>query len=201
MTAAMVLGKDPADVTKDERQRFGKSMNFAVVYGAGPRKVASMAGINVPQAKELLRIYDQKFPEVGELRRIILREARRHSSKTTGFPPHVETMLGRMRRLPGLNSSDDGLKMYNERQAFNSLVQGSSADMTKMAMIRFAQRKRANWELLTVHDELVATSPKAESQDLMACLVESMTGDTMQDMISVPLKVDAHIVDSWDKAK
>jgi DNA polymerase I-like protein with 3'-5' exonuclease and polymerase domains len=202
MTAAMVLGKDPADVIKDERQRFGKSMNFAVVYGAGPRKVASMAGINVPQAKELLRIYDQKFPEVGELRRIILKEAKRHSSSRTGFPPHVETMLGRMRRLPGLNSTDDGLRMYNERQAFNALVQGSSADMTKMAMNRFMKRKAPHWELLlTVHDELVATAPKADSQDLLACLVESMTGDAMQELISVPLTVDAKIVTRWADAK
>ena len=202
MTAAMVLGKDPADITKIERQRFGKSLNFAVVYGAGAAKVASMAEITKFQAKELLQRYAQEFPEVGRLRQRTLREARRHSMQRTGFPPHVETIMGRMRRLPGLNSADDGLRSYNERQAFNARIQGSSADITKLAMNRYMERKEPHWQLLlTVHDELVTTAPADEIENARAVLIESMTGHGIQELLTVPLTADVAVVDRWDEAK
>lgn len=202
MTAAMVLGKNPADVTKDERQRFGKSLNFAVVYGAGVGKVASMAEISIREARDLLRRYDREFPEVGQLRQKTLREARRHSLNRTGFPPHTRTILGRMRRLPGLNSPDEGLRAYNERQGFNACVQGSSADLTKMAMIRYDERRKPHWPLLlTVHDELVITAPDGEAEEASAVLVDSMTGPGIQELLTVPLKVDLAVVDRWSAAK
>lgn len=202
MTAAMVLGKDPKDVSKDERQRFGKSLNFAVVYGAGARKVASMAGISVQRARDLLKKYDREFPEVGKLRMKTLREARRHSMARTGLPPHSTTILGRMRSLPSLNSNDDGLRMYAERQIFNARVQGSSADLTKMAMNRFMEFKEPNWQLLlTVHDELVTTAPAGEAEQCKAVLLEAMTGPGIQDLLTVPLTVDTAIVDRWSDAK
>lgn len=196
MTAAMVLGKKPADVTPDERQRFGKSLNFAVVFGAGPGKIASMAGISVVQAKELLKIYDQKFPEVRELRLQTLKDARRLR------PPHSTTILGRKRRLASLNSRDDGLRMYAERQVFNARIQGSSADITKMAMNRYMKGKQTSWELLlSVHDELITTAPDAEVQAAADWLVQSMTGPEMQALLSVPLQVDVKIVSCWADAK
>lgn len=204
MTAAMVLGKKPADVTKDERQRFGKSLNFAVVFGAGAAKVASMAGISVQQARELLKRYDREFPEVGELRRMTLRAARRHSMARTGFPPHSSTILGRMRRLASLNSNDDGLRMYAERQLFNSRIQGSSADLTKLAMCEYQNhpRRQPNWPLLlTVHDELVTTAPAGEADACKAVLTESMTGPAIQGLLTVPLTLDVAIVDRWSDAK
>lgn len=202
MTAAMVLGKNPKDVTKSERQRFGKSLNFAVVYGAGIGKVAAMAGITKPQAKALLAKYAEMFPEVGALRQRTLREARRHSMAKTGFPPHTKTIMGRMRRLPGLMSADDGLRSYNERQGFNSRIQGSSADLTKLAMCRYMERKEPHWQLLlTVHDELVTTAPDGEVEAASACLIESMAGPGIQDLLTVPLTVDLAVVDRWSEAK
>lgn len=202
MTAAMVLGKDPADVTKDERQRFGKSLNFAVVYGAGVGKVASMAGISKPQAKALLAKYAEMFPEVGRLRQRTLREARRHSLAKTGLPPHSETILGRKRRLPSLNSADDGLRAYAERQVFNARIQGSSADLTKLAMNRYMERKQDNWQLLlTVHDELVTTAPADEAENAASVLIESMTGAGIRELLTVPLTADLAIVDNWADAK
>jgi DNA polymerase I-like protein with 3'-5' exonuclease and polymerase domains len=202
MTAAMVLGKHPKDVTKNERQRFGKSLNFAVVYGAGVAKVASMAEISKPQAKALLAKYHEQFPEVGRLRTKTLREARRHSLARTGFPPHTTTIMGRMRRLPGLNSADDGLRSYNERQAFNARIQGSSADITKRAMIRYQEMKKPHWQLLlTIHDELVTTAPAEEAEEAAAVLVDSMAGPEMQKLLTVPLTAEPAIVDRWSEAK
>lgn len=192
MTAAMVLHKDPADVTKNERQRFGKSLNFAVVYGAGAAKVGSMAGVSTKEAKELLATYDQQFPEVKALRTKTLREARRLR------PPHSTTIMGRKRRLPTLNSSDDGLRMYAERQAFNSRVQGSSADITKLAMVRYDRMKKDSWTLLmSVHDEIVTLAPEDEAEEARDVLVEAMTGPEMQELLTVPLTCDPGIARNW----
>lgn len=202
MTAAMVLGKAPEDVTKNERQRFGKSLNFAVVYGAGAAKVASMAGVSVKEAKRLLQEYDHQFPEVAALRKLTLKEARSHSLKRDGLPPHSTTILGRMRRLPQLNSKEDGLRMYAERQIFNARVQGSSADLTKMAMNRFMRLKQDNWELhLTIHDELVVSAPDEEVESCKKVLLEAMTGPEMQKLLSVPLRADIDAADDWASAK
>jgi DNA polymerase I-like protein with 3'-5' exonuclease and polymerase domains len=196
MTAAMVLGKKPSEVTPKERQRFGKSLNFAVVFGAGPGKIASMADISVQQARELLKIYDQKFPEVRELKKLTLSEARRLR------PPHSTTILGRRRRLASLNSRDDGLRMYAERQVFNARIQGSSADITKLAMNKYMKGKQPSWELLlSVHDELITTAPESEVQAASDWLVESMTGPDLQSLLTVPLQVDAKVVDCWADAK
>lgn len=248
MTAAMVLGKDPGSVTKLERQQYGKSLNFAVVYGAGGTKVANMAGMEVtpvdyqkgktrarsrlvrryeraglPDAEiekrssdpkeirawllwekgqQLLNKHAEEFPEVGKAREITLREARKHSLDKTGLPPHSTTILGRMRRLPPLMSPNQGLRAYAERQAFNARVQGSSADLTKMAMVRYQRMKQPHWQLLlTVHDELVTTCPEAETEEASAVLLESMTGHGMQELLTVPLTADLAVVDRWSEAK
>jgi DNA polymerase I-like protein with 3'-5' exonuclease and polymerase domains len=246
MTAAMVLGKEPADVTKNERQRFGKSLNFAVVFGAGPAKVAAMAEMEVTyediqerapdikskarwmlakgylddaqykirmsdqgihdeilrqKGKELLDLYDEQFPEVGELRKKVLAEARRHPEWA------VPTLLGRLRRLPDLAISRNdpnrkGLLAYAERQAFNSKIQGSNADINKLAMIEFRRRKQQEWKmLLVVHDELVVTSAEADTEAAKECLIQSMTGPHIQDLLSVPLTVDVTVVKNWASAK
>jgi DNA polymerase I-like protein with 3'-5' exonuclease and polymerase domains len=248
MTAAMVLGKAPADVTKDERQKYGKSLNFAVVYGAGGTKVANMAGMEVTdddvrkgraraksrlerrysrqsmsdrevakrstdpaeirayllweKGQGLLNKHAEEFPEIGQAREITLREARKHSLAKTGLPPHSTTILGRMRRLPQLYSADQGLRSYAERQVFNARVQGSSADLTKMAMVRYQESKKPHWQLLlTVHDELVTTCPESETEEASAVLVESMTGAGIQELLTVPLTTDVAVVDRWSDAK
>ena len=194
--ASRTLGKPPEDVTKDERQLFGKSNNFATVYGAGVKKLAAMMGVSVEQARKFKRVYSESSPEIDRYRNKVIREARRHS------PPHVTTILGRKRTIPQVNSADDGLRMYAERQLFNAEIQGSSADLTKLAMVRFFRRRKPHWQiLLTVHDEIVVTAPAHEAEECRALLVECMIGDIMQDMISVPLTVDAKICNRWSEAK
>lgn len=166
------------------------------VYGAGIIKLASMMGVSTEEAKKFKTSYDRANPEIEQFRREVLREARRQS------PPHVTTLLGRKRRLPSVNSTDEGLRMYAERQLFNAKIQGSSADLTKMAMVRFHQMKRPEWELLlTVHDELVVTAPETQAEECRDVLVESMTGAEMQRLVRLPLKADPAIVDNWAAAK
>ena len=116
--------------------------------------------------------------------------------------PHTTTLMGRVRRLPGLMSTDSGMRAYSERQCFNARVQGSSADITKVAMNTFMRDKHDLWKLLlTVHDENVVQAPADQAEEARDCLINSMTGPHLQSLLSVPLKVDVHIVDRWSEAK
>lgn len=196
MTAAMVLGKDPADVTKSERQRFGKSINFAVVYGAGDGKVAAMIGCSVEEARKFLARHKLMFPEIYKFKDIVIEECRR------GRPPHITTLFGRRRNLPGIHSRENGMRMYSERQAFNSLIQGSSADIMKLAMVRLHADMPCWMKLhLTVHDELVCSAPIGREEEGQAILLNAMTGPGIGDILRVPLKSDCAIVTRWSDAK
>ena len=196
MTAAGVTGKDPADVTGDERQKYGKSINFAVVFGAGDSKVASMMGEPVQKARGFLDKHEREFPEIYGFKEYILDQCRAER------PPHIRTLFGRMRRVPGIHSRDRGMRMYSERQAFNSLIQGSAADIMKLAMIRLAGDMPSWMKLhLTVHDELVTSAPDHLVEEGKAILLNAMTGPGIGDMLRVPLKSDCAIVSRWSEAK
>ena len=198
MTAAMVLGKDPADVTKAERQAYGKSINFAVVYGAGDSKVASMIGngTTARDARKFLDRHEEEFPEIYGFKEYVLDECRAQR------PPHIRTLWGRKRRVPGILSSDRGMRMYSERQAFNALIQGSSADILKFAKVRLAERMPEWMNLhLAVHDELVCSAPVDKVDEGRSILLDAMVGPGIGDMLRVPLKSEVAIVDRWSDAK
>ena len=196
MTAAMVLGKRPEDVAKAERQKYGKSINFAVVYGAGDGKVASMIGCPVREARSFLDKHELEFPEIYGFRDYTLDQCRAER------PPHIRTLFGRVRRVPGINSRDRGMRMYCERQAFNSLIQGSAADIMKFAQVRLADRMPPWMQLhLSVHDELVCSALDDRAEEAKVILLDAMTGPGIGDMLRVPLKSDCAIVERWSQAK
>jgi DNA polymerase-1 len=197
MTAAMVLGKRPEDVTKDERQKFGKSINFAVVYGAGDAKVASMmGGIPLHQARAFLDRHETEFPEIYGFKEFVLDQCRSQR------PPHIRTITGRMRRLPGIHSREKGMRLYSERQAFNSLIQGSAADILKIAQVRLAATMPCWMKFhLSVHDELVTSAPADRVDEARVILLDAMTGPGIGDMLRVPLKSDCAIATRWSEAK
>jgi DNA polymerase I-like protein with 3'-5' exonuclease and polymerase domains len=181
---------------KSDRQRYGKSINFATVFGAGISKLAAMMDVSPERAKEFKAAYDEANPEINAYRTQVLREARRQR------PPHITTLMGRKRRLASVNSSDDGLRMYAERQLFNAKMQGSSADLTKSAMNRFMRMRQDNWQLLLcIHDELVVMVPDDEAEDAKLVLEEAMCGEALSSLLSVPLKAEAKIVNAWADAK
>jgi DNA polymerase I-like protein with 3'-5' exonuclease and polymerase domains len=197
MTAAMVLGKHPKDVTKDERQKFGKSINFAVVYGAGISKVASMIGCGNQEAKEVLNKHRDEFPEIYEYKDFVLAECRRNVDD-----PHIRTILGRKRRVPEILWSDDDMRHYAERQTFNSLIQGASADILKTAMVRYDKLRADDMSLLlNVHDELVTTAPDGRIGAASDVLREAMTGKEIQALVNVPLKIDLAVDTRWSNCK
>jgi DNA polymerase I-like protein with 3'-5' exonuclease and polymerase domains len=212
MTAAMALNLDPKELqarveagekeAKNFRQRFGKSINFATVYGAWIKKLASMMSVSMDEAQEFKDAYDRNTPEIEAYRELVLREARRHSLRKTGKMPHTTTLLGRMRRLPELMAGDQKVRNRAERQIFNAKIQGSSADLTKMAMVRFYREKKENWTInLSVHDEVVIECPEEDVEEARALLTWAMTGEGIQDLVTLPLKIDLHVCDRWSEAK
>lgn len=212
LTAAMALNLDAKELqarvdsgdkeAKAFRQRFGKSINFATVYGAWIKKLASMMSVSMDEAQEFKDTYDRNTPEIEAYREEVLKEARRHSMRRTGKPPHTTTILGRMRRLPELMAASQKIRNRAERQIFNAKIQGSSADLTKMAMVRFYREKKEHWTInLTVHDEIVIECPEAEVEEAQALLTWAMTGEGIQDFVSLPLKIDLHVCDRWSEAK
>lgn len=199
MTAAMVLGKSQEEVTKDERQDLGKTLGFATVYGAGVKKVAAMAKVSDTQAREILNEHKRRFPEVYGYRQALLRNTRKAQPY-----PCLTTLLGRKRRILDLLSPDDKYRMPAERQCFNSLIQGSAADLQKLAMIRAYNDPRRGEDikmLMTVHDEIVLSAPDSKTELAEDILREAMTGPAMQDLVRVPLSIEVNTADRWSEAK
>ena len=189
----MVRAEDPK--AKAARQ-VAKGVNFAVVYGAGPEKVAAMAGITVKEAKRFLEIHQQMFPEIYKFKNKVLEVAK------TRRPPHIRTLFGRKRRLPALFSQDFGTRGYAERQAVNSLIQGSAADIIKLAMVRLNRALDEDMRLiLSVHDELVTLTPEHKADRCAEIVREAMLGEGITGMLKVPLSSDVKIVDRWSEAK
>lgn len=207
MTAAMVFAQDPEDLQRRVEQgdpeakgwrQIAKNLNFAIVYGAGPAKVASMSKVSERKAKQFLATHEQEFPEIYKFKDQALRTCRSRR------PPNLRTLEGRMRRLPSIHSRDYGIKGKAERQAINSLIQGSAADLIKVAMVRTheALRKEDTGRLLlTVHDELVTRATEENAERAAALMREAMTGPGIQQMVKVPLTIDLKIVDRWADAK
>lgn len=189
----MVRADDPE--AKRLRQA-AKGVNFAVVYGAGPDKVASMAGVSVAEAKKFLKTHQEAFPEVYRLKNAIIKKCRSRR------PPHITTLLGRKRRLPTIFASDRGVAGKAERQAVNSLVQGSAADLIKLAMVRLHRALPDDMKLsLSVHDELVVVCPEEKADECVAIMREAMLGEDIQALIKTPLNSDIKVVDRWSEAK
>lgn len=212
MTAALVFGQDPADLQRrvnendPEAKRMrqaAKAINFAVVYGAGPDKVASMSSspghkVSPREAKRFLEKHERQFPEIYRFKDRALKTCKQRN------PPHLTTLEGRKRRLPSIWSRDYGIAGKAERQAINSLIQGSSADIIKVAMVRLNKSLKENdcgSLILTVHDELVVRAPDDKVHTAEAVVREAMVGAGIQKMVDVPLSIDLHVVDKWAEAK
>ena len=205
MTAAMVFGQDPQKLTERIAQgdpeakgwrQIAKNLNFAIVYGAGAGKVASMSKVQVTQAKRFLATHEQEFPEIYKFKDKAIQTCRSRR------PPHLTTLMGRKRRVPAILSSDGKTRSRAERQAINSLIQGSSADLIKTAMIRLNDTLGDTGQLLlSVHDELVTQAPIDKAEKCAGIVREAMVGAGIQKWVDVPLAIDLKIVDNWAEAK
>jgi DNA polymerase-1 len=188
-TAARVFGVDPDEVTSDMRRQ-AKAVNFGVLYGQSPYGLARSLGIPQHEAKGFIEAYFDQYPGVREWIDSTIAEA-----KDVGY---VTTMLNRRRYVPELRSSDGNVRKAAERVTINTPVQGSAADIIKLAMIRLDERigDLDGRLLLQVHDELLVEGPTERSDDLAALMREVMENAVA---LTVPLKVDVGIGNHWEE--
>ncbi|MBI2345679.1 MAG: DNA polymerase I, partial [Deltaproteobacteria bacterium] len=188
-TAATLFGGHPGGVTPKQRAA-GKTVNFAVIYGQTPYGLSQGLGIPVEEAKQYIDQYFTKYDGVAAYHEQALSRARERG--------YVETIAKRRRYFPELQSQNAGVRANAERMAFNTIIQGSAADIIKIAMIRIAERLRneglATKMLLQVHDELVFEVPEVELSAARALVTEAME-QVMA--LSVSLKVDIGTGPNW----
>ncbi len=189
-SAALVLRKDPADVTPDERS-MAKMVNFGIAYGMSDFGLASRANIPREQARAFI---DRYFATYSGISYYML-----HIKETARAQGYVTTLLGRRREIPELRSSNRSLVGAGERMAINMPIQGTAADIMKIAMIRVAARLRGEGFrsrlLLQVHDELLLEVPRDEIGALVPVVRATMESALALD---VPLTVDVKTGDDWE---
>jgi len=188
-TAAEIFELTPAAVTPEMRRR-AKTVNFAVIYGMGPRALAQDIGVSEQEAQDFIRSYFAKLSGVKKYLDETLRRARAEGA--------VSTLFGRRRAMPDLASPNPGSRSYAERAAANHPIQGSAADIMKMAMVALARRLKEQGSqarmLLQVHDELVLEAPQQELAATCRLTREAMSGACQ---LAVPLTVDVAVGDNW----
>lgn len=170
-----------------------KAVNFGIVYGISPWSLAQDIGVTQGEAKAYMDAYLNKYDGVRDYMKSIVEKA-----KQDGY---VTTIYSRRRDLPELKSSNFNTRSFGERVALNMPIQGTAADIIKLAMVNVYNRLKAEGLkarlILQVHDELICECPENEAQTVADILREEMSGAAK---LSVPLTVDAKIGHSWAEA-
>jgi DNA polymerase-1 len=191
-TASEVLGLFPEMVT-DEQRRQAKAINFGVIYGMSAFGLAKQLGISRREAQTFIDTYFERYPGIRTFMDSCIAEAREKM--------YVTTLLGRRCAIPEINSKNGAVRGYAERNAINYPVQGSAADIIKVAMVRIAHRlTKEGYKtrmLLQVHDELVFDVPVGELENVTTLVTEEMEGAVD---VSVPLLVEVGRGQNWREA-
>ena len=193
VTASQVLGIPLEDVTKEQRSS-AKAVNFGIVYGIGEFSLAQDLHISVKEAKAYIESYLEKYHGVRNYMESIKEQAKKDG--------YVKTMLNRIRYIPELKSPNYNIRQFGERVALNTPIQGTAADIIKLAMVRVDNRLinegLKSKLILQVHDELIVEAHKDEVDKVKQILSEEMQ-NAMK--LNVPLKVDMSTGHSWYDAK
>lgn len=192
-TAAEVLGKAVEDVTPLERSH-AKAVNFGIIYGISDFGLSRDLGITRNAAKEYIELYFSRYPKVKDYMDAMVAQAHETGS--------VRTMFGRVRALPDINSRNFNRRSFAERTAMNTPIQGTAADIIKLAMNQVAaaleEKQLSSRLLLQVHDELVIEAVKGEEaivEELLTTIMDSVVE------LKVPLIVDVHSATNWADVK
>jgi DNA polymerase-1 len=192
-TAAEVLGKERATLTKDERN-VAKMVNFGIIYGISSFGLSENLEIPRDEAQAYIDAYLARFPHVQDFIQRTIEQAARDG--------YVTTLLGRRRPVPEIRASNRQTRSLGERLAVNSVMQGTAADVIKKAMVAIHGRLRDEGRgarlVLQVHDELLLEVPEAELSAAKDLVREEMTGAYPLDP---PLEVDVGVGDDWHEAK
>jgi DNA polymerase I len=188
-TAAQLF-KIPLTEVRPEQRRLAKTVNFAVLYGQSAFGLANVTGMTNAEAVEFIRTYEKTFPKVREYVEMTL-----HQARTQGF---VQTLLGRRRYVPEMSGLPLVQRQAVEREAINMPIQGTNADMIKIAMVRLdariRERRLGSRMILQVHDELVLEAADAEVEAVGPLVVETMANALPLD---VPVKVELKLGRNW----
>ena len=189
LTAAQVFGVPPMLIDAEHRRR-AKAVNFGIVYGLSPFGLSQQLGIDTKEAKRFIDAYFEKYAGVRRFIDRTLDEARRDG--------RVQTLFGRVRPIPDILSKNANLRGFAERTAVNTPLQGTAADLIKLAMIRIdaelQKRKLQSRMLLQVHDELVFEAPKDEVEELRVLVKQEM--ENVRPLL-VPLEVEIGVGSNW----
>jgi DNA polymerase-1 len=189
LTAAQVFGVPPMLINAEHRRR-AKAVNFGIVYGLSPFGLSQQLGIEQREARQFIDAYFEKYQGVRKFIDRVLEETRREQK--------VKTLFGRVRPIPDINSKNSNMRGFAERTAVNTPLQGTAADLIKLAMIRIDDELRSQKlktrMLLQVHDELLFEVPKAELDE-----VRELVRDKMENVypLKVPLLVEAGVGPNW----
>ncbi len=189
LTASEVFGVPPMLLDAEHRRR-AKAVNFGIVYGLSPFGLSQQLGIDQKEAKQYIDAYFQKYEGVRRYRERILEEVRREQK--------VRTLFGRVRPIPDINSRNPNMRGFAERTALNTPLQGTAADLIKVAMIRIdaelQRRKLKSQMTLQVHDELVFEAPQNEVEELRTLVREQMEN---VHPLRVPLVAEVGVGPNW----
>ncbi len=193
ITASQVFGVAPENVTALMR-RSAKAVNFGIVYGISAFSLSQDIGVTVAEAKEYMDSYFAKYPGVKHYMEEIVERARANG--------YVETLYHRRRALPEIKSSNFNMRSFGERVALNMPIQGTAADIIKLAMVHVSRRLKTEGLkarlLMQVHDELIVECPVEETEQVKRLLTEEMERVCS---LSVPLTAEAHSGKNWLEAK
>jgi DNA polymerase-1 len=189
LTASQVFGVPPLMINAEHRRR-AKAVNFGIVYGLSAFGLSQQLGIEQKEAKKFIEAYFEKYKGVRVFIDRVLDETRRQQ--------RVRTLFGRMRPIPDINSKNPNMRGFAERTAVNTPLQGTAADLIKVAMIRIDDELRArrliSRMLLQVHDELLFEVPQAEVEAMSALVREKME---RVHALKVPLLVEIGVGPNW----
>jgi DNA polymerase-1 len=199
IVASEVFSTPLESVTREQRN-YAKTINFGIIYGVSAYGLARrIEGLTVQAAGELINSYNRRFPRIQEFLMTCVKHAQDHG--------HVQTILGRRRPITDINSGVVAMRNASERMAINSVVQGSAADLIKMAMLNVYRRlkdaelKHPSKLLLQVHDELVFETPEIAAESEAAMVRAEMIRAGEQLGIKVPLKVEVGWAKNWQEVK
>ncbi len=191
-TASEIFGLTPEEITPEMRRK-AKAVNFGIIYGISAFGLAQDIGVSNAEAKRYIDNYFARYPKVREFIDRTIEDAR-----TNGY---VSTLFNRRRFIPELASSTVAVQNFGERMAINTPIQGTAADLIKLAMINIQKRltleNLGSKMILQVHDELVFEVPDREIESMKKLVKEEMEGVLT---LSVPIRVDMGVGKNWDEA-
>lgn len=191
--ASQIFGAQLEEVTSDQR-RVAKTVNFGIIYGQSAFGLARTLRIPQKEAAAFIAAYKERYTGLERFLQACIKEAEENG--------YVTTILGRRRAIADIRSRNRNLRQLGERLAINTVIQGSAADLIKVAMVQLMERLNQQHEqarlLIQVHDELVLEAPTAAAQPVLASTVEVMTNALP---LTVPLKVDSAVGLNWLEGK